>query len=240
MEKETLLKLLAASGLGSRRLLADAIRQGRVKVNGEVIDNFSYRVNHGKDVISIDGKAVHINPQPKIVLMLNKPSGVLSTTHDDRKRKTIMDILPEKYRNMMLYPVGRLDKDSTGLLLITNDGELTYQLTHPRFEHEKEYLVAIKGKLQTHELLSIRRGIHLDDGITYPAVISEIGALPPYTYSIIIHEGRNRQIHRMFAKLGHIVLALKRIRIGKLNIGDLKEGTVRELSNHEVTKLLET
>jgi 23S rRNA pseudouridine2605 synthase len=240
MEQETLLKLLVASGLGSRRQISEAIRQARVKVNGEIIENFSYPVNHVKDIILIDGKPVQTKPQQKIVLILNKPAGILSTTHDDRGRKTIIDILPQKYRNIMLYPVGRLDKDSTGLLLITNDGELTYQLTHPKFGHEKEYLVAIKGKLRIDEISSIQKGIHLNDGITSPATITEITTSPSYNYSITIHEGRNRQIHRMFAKLGHIVLALKRVRVGKLRLGDIKEGTIRELSNTEIVRLLQT
>jgi 23S rRNA pseudouridine2605 synthase len=239
MEQETLLKLLVVSGLGSRRQMADVIRQGRIKVNGEVVENFSYQVNRIKDTILIDGKPVQTKPKPKIVLMLNKPVGVLSTTHDDRGRKTIIDILPQKYRNMVLYPIGRLDKDSTGLLLVTNDGELTYQLTHPKFEHEKEYIVAIKGKLRADEISSIERGIHLDDGVTSRAAITETMAYPPYNYSITIHEGRNRQIHRMLAKLGHAVLALKRVRVGRLKLGNLQEGAIHELSSPEIARLLQ-
>lgn len=239
MTRETLLKLLVASGLGSRRQVADAIRHGRIKINGEIIENFSHPVNRIEDTILIDGKPVQAKPKPKIVLMLNKPSGILSTTHDDRGRKTIIDILSQKYRNMMLYPVGRLDKDSTGLLLVTNDGELTYQLTHPKFEHEKEYLVAIKGKLRADEISSIERGIHLDDGVTSPAAITETMVYPPYNYSITIHEGRNRQIHRMLARLGHTVLALKRVRVGRLSLGNLQEGAIRELSNPEIARLLQ-
>lgn len=239
MEQETLLKLLMASGLGSRRQLANAIRQGRIRVNGEIIENFSYPVNSERDTILMDGKSLQIKPQPKIVLILNKPAGILSTTSDDRGRKTIMDVLPQKYRNMMLYPIGRLDKDTTGLLLLTNDGELTYQLTHPKFEHEKEYLVTLNAKLGHNEMSHIERGIHLDDGITSPASITEVEVSPPYEYSITIHEGRKRQLHRMFAKLGHTVLALKRIRVGKLRLGNLKEGAIRELSNREIKRLLQ-
>lgn len=240
MEQETLLKLLMSTGLGSRRQLANAILQGRVKVNGETAENFSQPVNAGRDSILMDGKPVQLKPKPKIVLMLNKPADVLSTTSDDRGRKTIVDILPQKFRNMMLYPIGRLDKDTTGLLLLTNDGELTYQLTHPKFEHKKEYLVSIKARLTPEEILALKRGIHLDDGITYPAEIKECQTYPPYSYGLTIHEGRKRQVHRMFAKLGHNVLALKRIRVGRLTLGNLKEGEVRQLSAQEIERLRRT
>ncbi len=234
-----MLKSLIAAGLGSRRQLAHAIRQGRIRVNGEIVEDFSYPINFGRDIILMDGKAVKPKLKPKIVLMLNKPIGVLSTTKDDSGRKTVMEILPGKYRNIMLYPVGRLDKDTTGLLLLTNDGELTYQLTHPKFEHEKEYLIVIKSKLSQDELMNIKRGIQLDDGITYPAVINENRTCPPFNYSITIHEGRKRQIRRMFAKLGYQVLALRRIRIGGLRLSKLKEGEVRELSTQEIERLLQ-
>lgn len=239
MEQMTLLKLLMATGLGSRRQLADTIKQGRIQVNGEIAESFSYPVNLKKDIILMDGKSVKPKLKPKIVLMLNKPAGVLSTTRDDIGRKTVMDILPQKYGNIMLYPVGRLDRYTTGLLLLTNDGELTYQLTHPKFEHEKEYLIHLKDKLNSGEILNIERGIQLDDGITYPAVLKETVAYPPFNYSITIHEGRNRQIHRMLAKLGHNVLALRRVRVSGLRLGKLPEGEVRELSTQEIERLLQ-
>jgi 23S rRNA pseudouridine2605 synthase len=234
-----LLKSLMAAGLGSRRQLAYAIRQGKIRVNGAIIEDFSYPINLRSDIILIDDKPVKPKLKPPIVLLLNKPAGVLSTTKDDRGRKTVMDILPRKYRNIMLYPVGRLDKDTTGLLLLTNDGKLTYQLTHPKFEHEKEYLIRIKSKLSPDEELNIERGIQLDDGITYPAVLKETEAYPPFKYILTIHEGRKRQIHRMLAKLGHKVLALRRTRIGGLRLGKLKEGEVRELSTQEIERLLQ-
>jgi 23S rRNA pseudouridine2605 synthase len=239
MAQGTLLKSLMAAGLGSRRHLADTIRQGKIQVNGEIIEDFSYPVNFRKDIILVDGNPVKPELKPRIVLLLNKPAGVLSTTKDDRGRKTVMDILPQKYRNIMPYPVGRLDKDTTGLLLLTNDGELTYQLTHPKFEHEKEYLICIRSKLSPDEELNIERGIQLDDGITYPAVLKETEAYPPFNYSLTIHEGKKRQIHRMLAKFGHKVLALRRTRIGGLRLGKLKEGEVREISTQEIERLLQ-
>lgn len=226
------------SRLGSRRQLASVIREGRVNINGNIVEDFSHPVNLKTDIVTIDGKPVNPKPKPKILLMLNKPAGVLSTTRDDRSRKTVIDILPPKYRNIGLYPVGRLDKNSTGLLLLTNDGELTYQLTHPKFEHTKEYLVFIKSELKPGEKLKIEKGLQLDDGMTYPAVIRESRSCAPFNYSITIHEGRNRQVHRMFEKLGHRVLALKRIRIEKLNLGKLEEGKVRQLTARETEQLL--
>jgi len=133
--------------------------------------------------------------------------------------------------------VGRLDKDSTGLMLLTNDGELTYRVTHPKFEHEKEYLVAIDARLKADEKRRLEQGIQLEDGMTHRALIREVN-IPPFNYSITLREGRKRQVRRMFEKLGHRVRALNRIRIGVLSLGDLKEGETRELRSAEVKALL--
>jgi len=238
MEMKPLLKLLTEVGLGSRRMLADAIRQGKVQVNDEVVEDFLRPVNVKRDIIVLDGKRVNLTTESTVYLMLNKPVGVLSTTKDDRGRKTVIDILPEKYRDLRLYPVGRLDKNSMGLLILTNDGRLTYQLTHPKFEHKKEYLISIRGKLQPGEKEKIERGIQLDEGMTYPAVIREVKTCQPFNYSITIHEGRKRQVRRMFESPGHRVLALKRVREGGLRLGDLGDGQVRELSAEEVKSIL--
>ena len=224
--------------MGSRRRLADTIRQGRVQVNGEVIQDFSHPVDVETDTVTVDGKSLSLRPEPTLYLMLNKPAGVLSTTKDTRGRKTIIDILPKKYRGLRLYPVGRLDKNSTGLLLLTNDGELTYQLTHPKFEHDKEYLIFIKDKLQSSEKEEIEKGLQLDDGMTHPTRIKEVKTPPPFNYSITMHEGRKRQVRRMFEKFDHHVLALKRVRVGGLSLGKHKEGQPRELTVQEVKTLL--
>jgi 23S rRNA pseudouridine2605 synthase len=169
--------------------------------------------------------------------MLNKPAGVLSTVRDERGRKTVIDILPEKYRNIGLHPAGRLDKDSTGLLLMTNDGEFTYRLTHPRFEKEKEYLLQIGAILKPHEIGALEKGIDLEDGVTHGAAVKSIKSALPFNYSITLHEGRKRQVRRMFAALGHRVVALRRVREGSVVLGDLGEGQVRELSVGEVGRL---
>ncbi len=233
-----LLKTLTEAGIGSRRWLADAIRQGRVEINGKAVEDFRYPVNVATDRVLINGQVVDLKPRKVVYLMLNKPRGVLSTTSDERGRRTVTDILPEKYRHLRLYPAGRLDKDSTGLLLLTNDGEFTYQLTHPKFEHEKEYLVLIDGRLQPGKKRELEQGIKLEDGMTYPAIVREVKGYPSFNYSITIHEGRKRQVRRMFERLGYRVLALRRIRIGSFSLGDLKEGEVRELSAREAQALL--
>jgi 23S rRNA pseudouridine2605 synthase len=233
-----LLKLLTETGTGSRRKMADAIRNCRVTVNGQVAENFRLPVNIKTDHIQLDNKPVVLTAQKSVCLMINKPAGILSTTEDERGGRTVLDILPEKYRKLRLYPVGRLDKDTTGLLLLTNDGDLTNRLTHPRYEHEKEYLVHIAEKLTGANKQKLERGIELDDGTTAPAKIREVST-SPYNYSITIHEGRKRQIKRMFAHLGYRVLALKRIRIGNLVLGDLKEGVTLELTAREISRLLE-
>ena len=233
-----LLKLLTELEIGSRRNMSSAIRQGKVQVNGVVIESFSHLVETDSDVVSIEGKQLELRPAPKVYLLLNKPAGVLSTTKDTKNRRTVISILPEKYRSLRIYPVGRLDIDSTGLLLLSNDGQLTYKLTHPKFEHEKEYLVLIGKRLQAKELRKFETGIQLDDGITYPARIRKL--IPPvhFDYSVTIHEGRKRQLHRMFYALGYPVIALKRIRMGNLKLGKLEEGRIRELSAYEIAMLL--
>jgi len=218
--------------------VADAIRQDRVSVNGRVVEDFRYPLNVETDRVLIDGRLVDIKLRQPVCLMLNKPKGVLSTTSDKRGRRTVISILSEKYRHLKLYPVGRLDKDSTGLLLLTNDGGLTYRLTHPRFEHEKEYLVLIDTLLNPGEKRKLEGGIELEDGMTHPAVVRELKDCPSFNYSMVIHEGRKRQVRRMFQSLGHRVLALKRVRVGRLALGNLKEGATRELGIKEVQALL--
>jgi len=233
-----LLKVLTEAGVGSRRRIADAIKNGRVEVNGEPVENFRHPVNPETDRVSVNGKLVDLKPRRTVYLMVNKPAGIITTTSDERGRKTVLDILPDKYSHLRLYPVGRLDKDSTGLLLLTNDGELTYRLTHPKFEHEKEYLIHIEGRLKPEEKRKLEKGLELEDGVTYPVVVKEIKSSPPFNYSITMHEGRKRQVRRMLANLGYQVLAIKRIRMGNLNLGNLPEGATRELTAAEVRSLL--
>ena len=239
MTETTLLKVLTEAGLGSRRKITDAIKNGKIRVNGVIAENFRQPLNTETDRILFEGRTVNLQAEQAVYLMVNKPDDLLCTTSDDRGRRTILGILPEQYRHLRLYPVGRLDMDSTGLLIMTNDGALTYQLTHPKFEHEKEYLVQVDGTLQPRERQNLERGVKLEDGLTAPAVIREVRAVPPFNYSLTIHEGKKRQIRRMFAHLGYRVLALKRVRMGNLTLGTLQEGQTRQLTAREINSLLQ-
>jgi 23S rRNA pseudouridine2605 synthase len=232
-----ILKALTEAGLGPRRRLADIIKRGGVEVNGRAIESFNHPVDIAKDRVRVDGRAVNLKAPEKVCLMLNKPPGVVTTASDEKGRPTVLDILPDKYRGLRLFPVGRLDKDTTGLILLTNDGDLTYRLTHPRFEREKEYLVQIKGSLKPDEMKRLQRGMRLEDGMTAPALVKRVAAPAPFNYSLTIHEGRKRQVRRMFEHLGHPVLFLKRVRLGSLALGDLKEGEVRRLGANEIRAL---
>jgi 23S rRNA pseudouridine2605 synthase len=236
-ENKTLLRLLIDSGFGSRREVAALILQGRISVNGTTVDNLKFPVS-GKDLVALDGKPARLESRQSVVLLMNKPEGVLSTTSDERGRKTVVDLLPDKYRRLGLYPAGRLDKDTTGLLLLTNDGELTYKITHPKFEFEKEYLVSIKDELTPEERQRLEQGIRIEEGITSPAVVKKIAGTTLYNYSITLHEGKKRQVRRMFEALGHPVSSLKRARVGSLTLGNLKEGEVRELTSSEINKIV--
>ncbi len=237
-ETITLLKSLIESGLGSRRKMADAIKQGRVQINGVTAEDFRYPINPAFDSVTFEGKKVAHATFRTIYLMLNKPAGIITTTSDEKGRRSVLDIIPEKFKSFRPYPVGRLDKESTGLLILTNDGDLSYKLTHPSFEHEKEYLVAIEGSLKLQERQQLEKGISLSDGMTWPARVRPLRNKGPYNYSITIHEGRKRQVRRMFEALGCRVLALRRVRMGQLRLGELKEGEVREISPEEISSLL--
>ena len=238
MPTKPLIKILTEAGLGSRRRMTDAIKEGRVEVNGAPAESFNHPVDPVKDRVFFDNRRVDLSSPRAVVLALNKPEGVVSTVTDDRGRATVLDLLPDKYRKLRLYPVGRLDMDTTGLLLLTNDGDLTYKLTHPRFEQEKEYLVQTPGTLHLTEIKALEKGVELEDGRTAPARVMKLRAGARYGYRVVIHEGRKRQVRRMFEHFGHRVTGLRRVRIGTLLLGDLPEGEVRPLTNREVKALL--
>jgi 23S rRNA pseudouridine2605 synthase len=235
MATQAIIKLLTAAGLGSRRKMTEVIKRGGVSVNGRIIESYTEPVDPAQDIITVDGRRISTQVVPNIYLIMNKPKGIVATTQDDRGARTVIDILPEQYRHTRLYPVGRLDKDSTGLVLLTNDGNLTYRLTHPRFEQEKEYLVRIEEELTPADRTKLEQGVDLYDGRTAPAAINKAPA--PYSYAVIIHEGRKHQVRRMFAALGYTVLALRRVRLGRLKLGVLAEGSVRPLTPEEIRAL---
>lgn len=232
-----MLKVLADAGLGSRRQLAGAIREGKVTVDGQVITGFNSPVDISRSRICLNGIWVKCCAEPRIYLVLNKPAGVLSTTADEPNRTTVMRFVPAPYRDYKLFPAGRLDKDTTGLVLLTNDGEAAYRLTHPRFEHEKEYIARLDQKLDTGDAGRLERGVLLDDGLTYPARVKDWGRGGDNRYSIVIHEGRKHIVRRMLAHLGYKVVALKRVRLANITLGELGEGQVRELTRKEFEEL---
>jgi len=222
-------KVLAVRGFGSRRVVEDMIEDGRISVNGEVAV-LGRRVDVEHDVVEVDGARVGVAPDLTYYL-LNKPKGVVTTAADTHDREIVTDLVPSEPR---VFPVGRLDMDTEGLLLITNDGELTHRLTHPSFGVEKEYLVEVKGAMGRSDLRQLREGIELDDGLTAPAKASQIDK---NLFKLTIHEGRNRQVRRMCGALGFPVTRLVRIRIGALADRSLAPGEWRELTLDEIRKL---
>jgi 23S rRNA pseudouridine2605 synthase len=226
---ERLQKVLARTGIGSRRVCEDLVAEGRVKVNGEVAV-LGRRVEAATDLIEVDGVAIGVAPG-LVYYLLNKPTGVVTTADDPEGRPTVVALVPDDPR---VFPVGRLDYDTEGLLLLTNDGELTHRLTHPSFGVDKEYLAHVDGHPTRATIRQLREGVELDDGVTSPAQVTHVtdGVL-----RIIIHEGRNRQVRRMCEAVGHPVQRLVRTRIGPLTDRKLKPGAWRELTVEEVRAL---
>ena len=224
-------KYLATAGVASRRAAEEIVRTGRVSVDGSAVTDPARDVT-SDDVIEVDGRPVS-TAHERVVYALNKPAGVVSTARDPQGRPTVVTMVPQTER---LYPVGRLDIDTTGLILLTNQGELAHRLTHPRFEVEKTYRVVVAGpSVRDSELRALRDGVELDDGRTAPARVRRISA---DTIEITIHEGRKRQVKRMCEAVGHPVKRLERVRFGPLELGDLPRGRWRKLSDAEVDALM--
>jgi 23S rRNA pseudouridine2605 synthase len=225
-EGERLQKVLARVGLGSRRTADDLIAAGRVTVNGEVAV-LGRRVEAETDRIEVDGVIIGVRAG-LVWYLLNKPRGVVTTVSDPHAEQTVMDLVPSEPR---VFPVGRLDADTEGLLLLTNDGDLTHRLTHPSFGVEKEYVAEVQGSPTPGDVRRLRDGVELDDGMTAPA---KVALTPPSVLTLTIHEGRNRQVRRMCDAIGHPVVRLVRTRIGPITDRSLKPGTWRPLTNTEV------
>lgn len=226
-----LAKHLAHCGVASRRAAERLISEGRVTVAGQIVRDPARDVSEA-DAITVDGQALE-GVEQRVVYALNKPVGVLSTAADPHGRPTVIDLVPRERRR--LYPVGRLDLDSAGLILLTNDGQLAHMLTHPRFEVPKTYLVTVAGApVPPRALRALNEGVMLQDGPTGPA---QATSLPDARIEITIREGRNRQVRRMCEAIGHPVKALERVRFGPLRLGDLPRGASRALSEDEVELL---
>lgn len=219
-------KYLAKAGITSRRKADGLILEGKISINNEIISELGIQVEEN-DIVKYNGKIVKLESEFKYIL-LNKPVGYVSTVEDPYADKTVLDLVKTKKR---IYPVGRLDKDSRGLILLTNDGEVTYRLTHPSFNFYKTYIVEITGNPSDEKLNTLRNGVIIDG---YETNESKIIKLSNKKYKVIITEGRNRQIRKMFKSIGYTVLDLQRVSIGKISIDGIKEGTSRPLTNEEV------
>jgi 23S rRNA pseudouridine2605 synthase len=227
-------KILAQSGITSRRKAEELIAEGRVTVNGKIA-TLGTKADIEKDHIKVDGKLI-CRPEKKVYLIFNKPRGVVTSLYDPEGRPTIKNFIKDV--RLRVFPVGRLDYDSEGLLLITNDGDFAYSILHPSKKISKTYLVKIKGIPKEEKLQKLRQGVCLEEGLTAPAKVVKIRESDKNCWlQITIHEGKKRQVRRMLEKIGHPVLRLKRIAIGNLKLGSLKPGQFRYLTSDDFKKL---
>jgi 23S rRNA pseudouridine2605 synthase len=238
---ERLQKLLSIAGVASRRASEELITQGRVEVNGEVVRTLGSKADPTKDVIKVDGRRLRFDIRPRYIL-LNKPKNVVTTRKDPEGRRTVIELL--KGVREYVYPVGRLDYDSEGLLLLTSDGDLAAKLTHPRHAVERVYDAVVVGVPAEEDLEKLRRGIFLDGSRTAPAHVKRAGTVGKgrqelSRLTITLREGRNRQVRRMCASIGHPVRKLTRTRMGPIKLGDLRPGHWRDLTEREIRLLQE-
>ncbi|MCI0747141.1 MAG: rRNA pseudouridine synthase [Verrucomicrobia subdivision 3 bacterium] len=228
-------KFLAEAGVASRRAAEKLIRDGHVEVNGATVQELGVKVDPGRDLVSVDGQPV--KPRRKLYVALNKPKGFICTRSDPEKRRIITDLLPPEWRN--LYPVGRLDHDSEGLIFLTNDGDFALRLTHPRYGTRKYYEATVEGRIEPSQLSRLTEGI-VDEGERLRAARVRLVS-SSNTRSVVeveLAEGRNREIRRMFKALGHEVTQLKRTQIGRIKLGELRTGKWRTLTEPEIKSLL--
>lgn len=234
MEKVRLQKYIAQAGIASRRKAEEFIKAGKVSINDNIVIEPWFMVGKN-DSVRIDGEL--ISPEEELIyIMLNKPEGYISTVKEQFSRKAVLDLVKDVKQR--IYPVGRLDYDTEGLLLLTNDGELTYKLTHPKYEVSKTYIAQVKGILNSEEISKFQSGLVIEDYITSPAKLKVIGKCKDIsTLKISIHEGRNRQVRKMCEAIGHPVVKLKRTSIGSLNIDQLALSKWRYLTEQEIQEL---
>lgn len=232
---ERLQKVIAQAGIASRRKAEELIAEGRVKVNGKTVSEQGIKVS-GNDTVEVDG--VPLDKEQPVYYLFYKPTSVISSVKDDKGRKAVTDFFPEV--EARVFPVGRLDYETSGALLMTNDGELANKLMHPRYRIDKQYVAKVKGLLTKEDIKKLARGVQLEDGKTAPALVKLESVDRKKGTSVVtltIHEGRNRQVRRMFEALGHEVQKLKRERYGFLDLHTMNPGDFRELKPHEVKQL---
>lgn len=228
-------KLIAGTGLASRRKAEELITSGRVTINGSVVKELGIKVDPDRDHVKVDGKHLR-SAQPYVYVILNKPKNVMSTLDDPEGRPTVKDFL--RGVSVRVFPVGRLDFDSEGLMLLTNHGDLAQALLHPRYHVPKTYLIKVKGVLKDAEIGTLERGVKLEDGLTAPAKVQKISRAESNSWlEVTIHEGRKHQVKRMLEAVGHAVIKLTRVRMGPLLLGDLAAGEYRFLTDREANRL---
>lgn len=243
LEGERLARFLAHAGIASRRHAEELIASGHVRVNGIRVTAQGIRIDPVRDTITVDGKPVTA-PTQHVYLLLHKPADYLTTASDPKGRPTVLDLLPEELRRLRVYPVGRLDIDTSGLLLLTNDGEFALHITHPRYSLEKHYHALVQGRPTAREVTMLGSGVEFseDNGQHHTSAPAKVRILHQEGancwLSLVIHEGRKRQVRRMLFAVGHRVLELKRVGIGSLELGNLPVGKWRYLSDDEVKGLL--
>ena len=229
--EERLQKYMASCGVASRRKCEELILNGRVTVNGDIITELGTKVIPNKDIVKFDGKLIS-KEENKVYIILNKPEGYITSLKDEKGRKTILDLVNIKER---IFPIGRLDYDSSGLLLLTNDGEIYNKIIHPRVKLDKKYIAVVNGRFTEKEMENFKNGVDIGGYITATSNIREISFENNLsTVEITIHEGKNRQIRKMCSSFNHNVISLKRVAIGKIKLGYLKKGEFRNLTKEEL------
>ncbi|GLV57556.1 pseudouridine synthase [Dictyobacter sp. S3.2.2.5] len=243
IEGVRLARFLAHAGVASRRHAEEIIHAGRVQVNGQTITAQGVRIDPECDQVSVDGKPVQLSSH-KVYIMINKPAGYVSTAYDPQQRPTVLSLVPPDIRQLRVYPVGRLDIDTSGLLLLTNDGDFALQLTHPRYSTRKHYEVVVQGHPDAVALESLRHGVPIreDDGGTFQTSPADVRVLrqdeKESTLLLTLHEGRKRQVRRMLRAVGHPVRQLQRVGVGPLTLKGVEPGKWRNLTEVEVQQLM--
>lgn len=232
-------KYIAMCGVASRRKAEELIEEGRVSVNGSKVTEQGVKIEIGADKVSVDGKSIK-SKNKNYYIMLNKPVGYVSTANDQFDRPTVVDLVKKDLADVRIFPVGRLDYETEGLLLLTNDGDFTYKVTHPKFHMEKTYIATVKGGMTISGMNKLRNGVYIDDNFkTSPAKAEILDAYDGHTFvKITIHEGKNRQVRKMFEAIGNTVVGLQRTSIGTVELGNLPLGRWRHLTSHEVNYLM--